>query len=57
MAEKPAQASDYKTCPLKIGIAQLVSGDRFKMVDTECDGPRCAWWDAECEECGVLPER
>ena len=34
-----------KLCPLKqVGSEAICS----------CDGPRCAWWDADKERCAVL---
>ena len=50
--ENPSGAIDYdglargKLCPLKQGIGM----DAFR----GCDGPRCAWWDADKERCAVL---
>lgn len=52
MPENPSGTIDYhsltreKLCPLKQGIGM----DVFR----ECDGPRCAWWDADKERCAVL---
>ena len=52
MAENPSATIDYdgltrgKLCPLKQGIGM----DAFR----GCDGPRCAWWDADKERCAVL---
>ena len=39
-------ASNYRLCPLKQGIGM----DDFR----KCDGPRCAWWDADKSRCAVL---
>ena len=52
MDENPSATIDYdglargKLCPLKQGIGI----DHWR----ECDGPRCAWWDADKERCAVL---
>ena len=45
------EASDYQTtmkrlCPMKQGIGM----DDFR----KCDGPHCAWWDADKSRCAVL---
>lgn len=57
MTEKLEQASDYKTCPLKVGQEQIVGCNRYLMVDRECDGTSCAWWDAKRDKCGVLSKQ
>lgn len=48
--ENPSATIDYdgltKLCPLKQGIGM----DAFR----GCDGPRCAWWDADKTRCAVL---
>ena len=50
--QKDSEANDYdrilrgKLCPLKQGIGI----DHWR----QCDGPRCAWWDAMAERCAVL---
>lgn len=47
-----AESSDYDSltrgnlCPMKQGIGM----NAFR----ECDGNRCAWWDADKERCAVL---
>ena len=52
MAENPSGTIGYdgvtcgKLCPLKDGLGM----DAFRL----CDGPRCAWWDADKERCAVL---
>ena len=52
MAENPLGTIDYdgftreKLCPLKQGIGI----DHWR----KCDGPRCAWWDADKSRCAVL---
>lgn len=52
MTEKTA--SDYKTCPLRFGLEQYATFTGVAVVDKPCTGPRCAWWDAEREKCGIL---
>ena len=51
MIENPSGAIDYdsltrwKLCPLKRAGSEAAC---------LCDGPRCAWWDADKERCSVL---
>ena len=54
MAEKTD--SDYKMCPLRFGLERYATFEGMVVVDKPCAGPRCAWWDAAREKCGVLPK-
>ena len=39
------------------GVLQIRADDeppRLEYVGGRCDGPRCAWWDADKERCAVL---
>ena len=51
--------SDYQLCPLfdaarivALGAAQ--GRAEVSLGAVQCDGPRCAWWDADKERCAVL---
>ena len=54
MPEKPA--GDYRLCPLReMATSVRVAAGGVPMESaTYCDGPRCAWWDADKSRCAVL---
>lgn len=42
---------------LKFGVIKCRSDGeppRVEYIGGQCDGPRCAWWDADKERCAVL---
>lgn len=51
-----AQASDYKICPMLFGLERYATFEGVAIVNRPCTGPRCAWWDARREKCGILPK-
>ena len=58
ISKNPAEVSDYKLCPLLAAGYVLIqeSSDVVEktLIAIECNGPRCAWWDAMAERCAVL---
>ena len=58
MPENPAEASDYKLCPLLAAgyISAPVRPDKPQDMERalKCHGPRCAWYDQTSERCAVL---
>ena len=59
MSGNPAEANDYKFCPL-MDLARVValgaSNGRASVLleAVQCNGPRCAWYDQTQERCAVL---
>lgn len=57
--------TEPKLCPLKSTTEESVREQLTLMLAGEdevgligkCDGPRCAWWDAERNCCGVVTGR
>ena len=51
--------NDQRLCPL-FDVARIVAlgaskGEAVVLLDAvQCNGSRCAWWDAEKERCAVL---